>query len=78
MIKEESKRLLRLPDVKDKTGLSKTTIYDLMKTGRFPDRIKLTERVSAWRSTDIDTWIDGRVAASREQSAVCERQKKLN
>jgi prophage regulatory protein len=78
MIKEESKRLLRLPAVKDMTGLSKTTIYDLIKQGKFPDRIKVTERASRWKSADIDAWIDGRVAASHEQVVGRKHQKRPN
>ena len=34
-------RLLRLPEVMELTGLSKTTIYRLMPLARFPPNIKL-------------------------------------
>lgn len=51
-------RLLGLQGVKEKTGLSHTTIYDLEGRGLFPKRVSIpgTTRV-AWREADIDAWI---------------------
>ncbi|MCU1500477.1 MAG: AlpA family transcriptional regulator, partial [Acidimicrobiales bacterium] len=44
-------RLLRLPDVVTTTGCSKSTIYALMKDGKFPKSISITRRMSAWPET---------------------------
>ena len=42
------RKALRIPKVTDKTGLSKTHIYRLVKAGEFPKPIKISKRVSVW------------------------------
>ena len=54
------KQLLRLRTVIERTGLSKTAIYT---TPSFPKPVKLTAMASAWVASEIDAWIDGRMAA---------------
>lgn len=56
--------LLRLPQVRTRTGLSRSSIYDAMARGHFPRAIKLTERTVAWLSSDIDRWIADRIRAA--------------
>ena len=56
-----SVRLLRLYDVKDYTGLSKSEIYRLMAEDRFPKAIPLGKRSVAWRSDEIDAWVAERI-----------------
>lgn len=52
-------RLLRLPAVKDITGLGKTTLYGLIKEGRFPQPTKiLGTRASGWREADVMAYVD--------------------
>ena len=53
-------RLYRLPDVIKVTGLSKTSIYRLEREGRFPARVRVTNSKTAWRSDEIQTWINDR------------------
>ena len=65
------KTILRLPAVKARTGLSRTSIYNGVKQGTFPHHIELGPRAVGWVSTDIDGWIADRIAASsliRDQS----------
>ena len=51
--------ILRLPSVLKRTGLSKSTIYDLIQKGQFPRQLKPTgARLSGWRSSEIQEWID--------------------
>jgi prophage regulatory protein len=61
----QSTRLLRLPQVIDRTGLGKTKLYELQKDGLFPMRIKITAHAVAWLEGEVDTWIAGKVAESR-------------
>ncbi|WP_136417739.1 AlpA family transcriptional regulator [Herbaspirillum sp. ST 5-3] len=61
--------VLRLPRVKDRTGLSRSGIYDGVKKGTFPAPIKLGERAVGWLSIDIDRWLEDRVVASRREAA---------
>jgi prophage regulatory protein len=55
-----AEKLLRRPDVEARTGLSRSTLYDWMKRGEFPQPVKLGTRLVAWRESDIAAWLDGR------------------
>ena len=50
----------RLPTMKIFTGLSKTTIYELMHTDpSFPRPVKIG-KATAWRSDEVIAWMDNR------------------
>jgi prophage regulatory protein len=55
---------LRLPGVLALTGLKKTTLYMLIKDGKFPPSLVLTARTRAWRSDEVQAWIDERIEKS--------------
>jgi|DeeseametaMP2100_FD_k123_159865_3 prophage regulatory protein len=56
-------KLLRLPDVEEITGLKRSTIYLMVKNREFPRPVRLTKRASAWRHSEIQSWIDNREVA---------------
>ena len=56
---------LRLPEVARRTGLSRSTIYQRERDGSFPRHVKLSPRVSAWRSDEIAEFIEARTAEAR-------------
>lgn len=56
-------RLIRIKQVIEITGLSKTTIYDLGHAGRFPKPVRLSEKAVAWVEAEINAWIEERIAA---------------
>ena len=58
------KRILRLPAVLERIQLSKSTVYAMLKRGDFPQPIALGPRARAWRTEDIENWLN-----SREQAA---------
>ena len=60
--------ILRLPEVKAKTGLSRSTIYLKISENSFPSSISLGARSVGWLESDIDSWITERVEASRAES----------
>lgn len=60
--------ILRLPEVSQATGLSRSTIYRLVQAGNFPPSLQLTTRTIGWHSTDIETWIAARAAVSKDQA----------
>lgn len=62
--------ILRLPAVKARTGLSRSTIYLRVATGTFPRPISLGARAVGWLESDIQMWIDERVASSRRMRQV--------
>ena len=49
-----------MPGLSRLLGLSKATIYRLLKRNRFPKSIKLGPRAVGWRLKDIDEWIASR------------------
>lgn len=54
--------LERLPQVRARTGLSRSEIYRRISTFEFPMPVKIGTRASAWNSVEIDAWIAGRIA----------------
>jgi prophage regulatory protein len=50
-------RLLRLPEVKVRTGLGRSSIYRKIGDGSFPPPCNIGERAVAWRESDIERWI---------------------
>jgi prophage regulatory protein len=57
--------ILRLPDVKARTGLSRTTIHNRVVDGSFPKPIKIGLRAIGWLESDINKWITLQVKRSR-------------
>ena len=62
-------RLLRLGDVEVAVGLRKSSIYTLMRQGRFPKCVRLTSRAVAWRESDVAAWIEGRITEAQAAQA---------
>ena len=56
-----TQRVLRLPDVKSRVGLSRSTIYLAISNGSFPRPIALGKRAVGWRENDIDEWLNERI-----------------
>jgi prophage regulatory protein len=56
---------LRLPDVKALTGLSKTSLYSLIREQDFPAPVRLGPRSVAWVRSEVNQWAADRVRASR-------------
>lgn len=54
-------RLIRLPEVKSKVGLGRTTIFELIKKNEFPKPHKIGVRAVAWDSQSISEWIESRM-----------------
>lgn len=55
-----AERILRRPEVEARTGLSRSTIYQWMKDGQFPQPVKLGARLVAWRESDVSAWLEAR------------------
>ncbi len=59
------KRLIRVPEVLSRVGFSRTTLYERIKEGSFPDRVKIGLRSVAFVESEIDAWIEKVIAESR-------------
>ena len=56
-------RILRDEAIRDRTGLSRTTRWRLIRDGKFPKPVKLTEHAIGWRESAIEAWLASREAA---------------
>lgn len=57
-----SRSILRKRAVRQRTGLSDTTIWRLEKAGDFPSRIQITEAGAVgWYEDEVDAWMHDRV-----------------
>lgn len=65
-----SKRILRMPAVQVRIGLSRSTIYEAINKGEFPPSISLGARAVGWLESDIDAWLESRVLASKTVSVI--------
>ena len=59
-------RLLRRPEVEEITGLSRASIYRLMRSGRFPASVKVSDTAVRWRASEVAAWIESRPVAASE------------
>ena len=58
-------RVLRLPEVMARTGLSRTTIYRWRLAGRFPQPVRLGTRNVGWIESEVEAWLRERMAERR-------------
>ena len=53
-------RLLRLPELLAIVGVSKSTIYEWVKTDLFPAPVQMGPRAVGWRACDVARWLENR------------------
>ena len=54
-------KILRLPEIKEQCGISRSAIYQGMKDGTFPQSIVLGTRMVGWSETEINEWIERKI-----------------
>ena len=57
-------RLLRLNEVITRTGLSRSSIYRMMRDGSFPEPLKIGARAVRWPESEIEAWLASRPRAT--------------
>ena len=62
-------RILRLPEVMARTGLSRSTIYLRISQDNFPKPVSLGARAVGWVEAEIQEWLQQQIEASRKESA---------
>ena len=66
-----SHKMLRMKQLIEQTGLSRSTLYDMMdvKSKRydstFPRAIKLTEATVCWLESEVNAWLESKIQQSR-------------
>jgi len=58
--------ILRLPAVKGRTGLSRSTVYLRVSEGTFPRPVNLGGRAVGWIESEIDEWLAVQIQRSRK------------
>jgi prophage regulatory protein len=72
---EEPVEFIRLPKVKELTGLGTTKIYTMASEGLFPKQVPLGGRAVAWVKSEVLQWNMDRLAAARGQSSASKESK---
>lgn len=58
-------RVMKLNEVINTTGLSRSSIYAYMSKGNFPKPIQLGPRAVAWIEEEVQGWLMERASQSR-------------
>jgi prophage regulatory protein len=59
--------ILRRPDVERATGLPRSTIYEMMDSGKFPKPVPLGARSVGWLEAEIVAWQKDRISKRDKQ-----------
>jgi prophage regulatory protein len=62
--------ILRLPAVKVRTGLSRSSIYLWISKGKFPAPVSLGARAVGWVESEVDDWVALRIMESRKTKEI--------
>jgi prophage regulatory protein len=57
--------ILRLPDVKERVGLGRSSIYNRIAENTFPSSISLGGNAVGWLEHEIDSWLEDCINRSR-------------
>ncbi len=60
-------KILRIHEVINRTGLSRTTIWRLESKGMFPQKIKLSVNSVGWFEKEIHEWLQSRPRVVNEK-----------
>ena len=61
-------RLIRLREVQARTGVGRSTIYQRIRAGRFPEQVQLgNPYIVGWVESEIQLWIEHQIAAARAE-----------
>ncbi len=73
-----SESILRLPEVMAQTGLSRSAIYEriVALSPRFPQPVNIGPRAIGFLESEIQTWIQERVAESRMTNRIGDESAK--
>lgn len=63
----KSDRFLKLVEVADRVGLSKTTIYRRIREKSFPSSINLGGRRVVWLESEINDWMQAQIEHNRRE-----------
>jgi prophage regulatory protein len=56
-LSDKPDRILRLPAVLERTGLTRSTLYRKIQAGTFPKQVAISVRCAGWRESAINAWM---------------------
>lgn len=56
---------LKMPDVEKRTGLTRFTIYRMIKRNEFPRQVQISPMRVVWIAEEIDEWFQKRLDARK-------------
>ena len=59
-------RMLKLEEVMKITGLGRSTLYALVKSGSFPKQVQLGPRAVRWDSRAVERWLAEKLGEAQE------------
>ncbi|AXF14798.1 helix-turn-helix transcriptional regulator [Paraburkholderia caledonica] len=66
-IQPQPTKIIRIATVIERTGLSKTFIYKMIRRGEFPPSVRIAPRYAGWVESEVNSWLNERIAAVRGQ-----------
>lgn len=60
-------KLIRLPEVRRRVPLSRSTIYLMVSNGEFPKPVSIGPRAVAWVESEVDAWVGAKIGAARNE-----------
>jgi prophage regulatory protein len=70
-----SRRIIRKPEVRNRTGLSDAQCWRLEQVEKFPRRVQLGPLAVGWYEDEIDEWIHTRIRAGGRQPPLPNRRR---
>ena len=70
-------KIIRLPQVVERTGISRSLIYRLIKEGNFPEQIHTSKRTSGWLESEVNEWVQSRRDDSRSSKEESWKQRNI-
>lgn len=65
MSNPKTRRILRLPEVVAITGYKRSSLYEFMKNGTFPQSRKIGPRAVGWNSIEIEAWVNSKLGGQQ-------------
>lgn len=60
-----SPSVLKIKDVCSKIGVSRTTLFEMIRTGSFPEPIEITRKRRGLLAVEVEAWLVERASARR-------------
>ena len=69
-------KILRLPALLARVGMSPATVYRMISSGEFPRSVRIGVRATRWRSGEVDEWLASRPYTAPESPGRAEEARR--